>query len=281
MIASIPSPSRGVIELGPLELHAYGLMIALGVVAAVTIASRRLEARDGDGNLIGSLAVWAVPAGLVGARLYHVVTDWHRFDDGEWVDAFKIWQGGLGIWGGIALGTLVGAFLARRRGHAIAPLLDVVAPALPVAQAIGRWGNWWNQELFGRPTDLPWALEIDPENRPDGYARFDTFHPTFLYESLWLLLTAAAVVWVERRWPDRLRPGRLFALYVAIYTFGRFWFEGIRIDEASELWGLRVNEWVSAVVFLVSTAIVVTGVRRQPDRPAAPVDPAGAAPPAR
>ena len=280
MIASIPSPSSGVIELGPLELHAYGLMIALGVVAAVALASRRLEARGGDPNLVSAIAVWALPAGLVGARLYHVITDWHRFDDGDWADAFKVWEGGLGIWGGIALGTLVGAFVARRRGERIAPLLDVVAPALPVAQAVGRWGNWWNQELFGRPTELPWALEIDPEKRPDGYGRYETFHPTFLYESLWLLLTAAVVLWVERRWPGRLRPGRLFALYVAVYTFGRFWFEGIRIDEASQLWGLRVNEWVSAAVFLVSAAFVVAGIRRD-RRPADEDAPAGAVPPGR
>lgn len=250
-------------------------MIALGVVAAVAIASKRLERRGGDPSLISTIAIWAVPGGLVGARLYHVITDWYRFDDGEWLDAFKIWEGGLGIWGGIAGGTLVGAWVARRRGASVLALMDVVAPALPVAQAIGRWGNWFNQELFGRPTDLPWALEIEPSKRPDGFERFDTFHPTFLYESLWCLFTAAVCIWVERRWPGRLKPGRLFAVYVAVYTFGRFWFEGIRIDDASQLFGLRVNEWVSALVCLVAVAFVVTGRRRPaPDRPVTADEPA-------
>ena len=238
-------------------------MIALGVVAAVTLASRRLEARGGDGGAIAAIATWAVPAGLVGARLYHVATDWWRFDDGEWLDAFKIWEGGLGIWGGVAGGVAAGAWAARRRGLAVPPLLDVVAPALPVAQAIGRVGNWFNQELFGGPTTLPWAVRIDPSERPDGYEGFATYHPTFLYELLWNLTVAVLVVGVERRWPGRLRPGRLFAVYVAGYTFGRFWIERLRIDSATQVFGARVNEWVAAGVFVAAAAIIVTG-RRDP-----------------
>jgi prolipoprotein diacylglyceryl transferase len=262
VLASIPSPSRGVIPLGPLDLHAYGLMIAMGVVAAVSLASHRLEARGGDPGLISSIAIWAVPGGLIGARLYHVATDWYRFDHGHWLDVFKVWEGGLGIWGGVLGGVLVGAWVARRRDASVPMLMDVVAPALPVAQAIGRWGNWFNQELFGKPTTLPWGLRIDPSHRPAGYERFSTFHPTFLYESLWCLLTAGVCIWVERRWPGRLKPGRLFAVYVAVYTFGRFWWERMRIDDATHVLGLRINEWVSAIVCLGAVAFVVTGLRK-------------------
>ena len=279
MFAYIPSPSNGVLQLGPLRLHAYGLMIALGVVAAVTIASRRLEARGGDGATISSIALWAVPGGLVGARLYHVATDWWRFDNGHWLDAFKVWEGGLGIWGGVAGGVLTGAWVARRRGLAVAPLLDIVAPAIAVAQAIGRLGNWFNQELFGRPTSVPWAVRIDAAKRPDGYERFATYHPTFLYELLWNLTVAAIVVGVERRWPGRLKPGRLFAVYVAGYTFGRFWIERMRIDTATHVLGLRINEWVAAAVFAAAVVVIVTG-RRTPAAPDA-VHAAAAQPAAR
>lgn len=256
--ASLPSPSSGTIELGPLNLTAYGLMIALGVVAAVWLAQRRWAARGGDPDDIVTIAMWAVPAGLVGARLYHVITDWQRFR-GEWLDALKIWEGGLGIPGGIALGTAVGLIVARRLGIRLPVILDAAVPALPLAQAIGRWGNWWNQELFGRPTDLPWGLEIDPANRPPEHADAATFHPTFLYESLWNLALVGLLVWVDRR--GLLARGYLFALYAAGYGVGRLVMEWLRVDEASLVAGVRVNVWVSLALVVVGGALVVRGWR--------------------
>ncbi len=259
LLASIPSPSRGIVHLGPLPLRAYALCILAGVFAAVTLAGKRWVARGGDERTIADLAVWAVPAGLIGARLYHVITDYQLYTDDP-LGAFKIWEGGLGIWGGVAAGAGVGLWAAHRRHLNLPILLDVVAPAIPLAQAIGRWGNWFNQELFGRPTSLPWGLRIDAANRPPGYGQFQTFHPTFLYESLWCLVVVAIVLAVERR--RVLRPGRLFAVYVAAYTFGRFWFELLRIDSAHRIGGLRINDWVSVVVFLAAMVLVVTGRRR-------------------
>jgi prolipoprotein diacylglyceryl transferase len=240
-------------------------MIALGVIAAVWLADRRARERGFPPNVIGELAVWAVPAGIVGARLYSVITDPQRLD--SWVDAFKIWEGGLGIWGGIALGTAVGLFVAHRRGYDTKLLLDVVAPALPLAQAIGRWGNWFNQELFGRPSRLPWALKIDLSHRPAGYERFATFHPTFLYECLWDLTDVLIVLVAERKL--RLRKGYLFAVYVAAYTFGRVFTEWMRIDETHRFLGLRVNDWTSIVVFLGAMAVLVWR-GRAPDAEPAP-----------
>ena len=266
MIASIPSPSSGVLELGPLSLRAYGLCIALGALAGVKLASVRQDRRGGPPGLVESIAWWAVPAGLVGARLYHVATDWNRGDPSFADDPariVRIWEGGLGIWGGVAVGALVGCIVAARRGARPLRLLDVAAPAIPLAQAIGRFGNWFNQELFGRPTDLPWGLSIDVENRPARYAGFETFHPTFLYEALWCLAVAGAVLAVERR--RRLKPGQLFALYVALYTVGRWAIETLRIDEATEVAGFRVNELVAPAVGLLAVlAFVLLGRRDEP-----------------
>jgi prolipoprotein diacylglyceryl transferase len=254
MLAYIPSPSSGALHLGPLQLRAYGLMIALGVVAAVKVASDRWVAKGGRAEDMTAVATWGVPAGLVGARLYHVATDYLRFQ-GRWLHAFAIWEGGLGIWGGVALGALVGWIVARRRGCDATAMLDAVAPAIPLAQAIGRLGNWFNQELFGKPSTLPWALKIDPSHRPDGYLDQATFHPTFLYESLWNLLVVALVLWADRRW--NLTRGRLFALYVAAYTVGRFWIEAMRIDDAHHVLGLRLNDWTSIVVFLAALVFLL------------------------
>jgi len=234
-------------------------MIALGVLAAVWLVGRRFAARGYSPDHATGLAMWAVPAGVVGARLYHVITDWQKFR-GNWGDAFKIWEGGLGILGAVVLGSLAGLAYLRRHDIPYSVGLDVAAPALPLAQAIGRWGNWFNQELFGRPTDLPWGLEIDPVHRPEQYADVETFHPTFLYESLWNLGGVALLLWIDRR--RILGPGRLFAAYLAIYSIGRLWIEALRVDEASEIAGLRVNLWVFSVVLAASLAAVVTGLRR-------------------
>jgi prolipoprotein diacylglyceryl transferase len=254
-VASLPSPPGDAIHIGAFQLRAYGLCIALGVLAAIWIAQRRWSDRGGDPNDISRLAGWSVLAGLVGARLYHVITDHQRFE-GRWLHAFAIWEGGLGIPGGLIAGVLTGAWIAHRRGLPVAQLLDVVAPAIPVAQAIGRLGNWFNQELFGRPTNLPWGLRIDPEHRPAGYAHIATYHPTFLYEALWNLALAGLLILYERRHPGA-RPGRLFALYVAGYALGRLWIEALRIDPASRIAGLRVNIWVSIVALAVSAAWLV------------------------
>ena len=198
LVASIPSPGFSVLHLGPLTLRLYGLCIAVGVIAAVTISSRRWAARGGNPDDIGTIALWAVPAGVIGARLYHVATDWKTYS-GNWGQAFNITNGGLGIPGGVALGVIVGIIVVKKKGLPVAPLLDVVAPAIPVAQAIGRLGNWFNQELFGRPSTLPWALRIDPEHRPPGYEQFATFHPTFLYEALWTLALAGLLVGIDKK----------------------------------------------------------------------------------
>jgi prolipoprotein diacylglyceryl transferase len=247
------------VSLGPLELRGYGLMIALGVLAAVWLAQRRWGARGGDPEDIVSIAMLAVPAGLVGARLYHVATDWQSYQ-GRWIDAFKIWQGGLGIPGGIALGVVVGLYAAHRRGIRIPVVLDAATPALPLAQAIGRWGNWFNQELFGRPTDLPWGLEIDPARRPAQYVDEPTFHPTFLYESLWNLALCVFLIWLDRT--GRLKTGRLFPAYVAGYFVARLGLELLRVDPASLLLGVRVNVWVSIIGIVAGFAFVLTGRRR-------------------
>lgn len=262
LIASIPSPGTDALELGPLTLRLYGALIALGIVAAVTITQRRWSARGHSPDDITAVAVWAVPFGVVGARLYHVITDNERYRD-NWLEAFEIWSGGLGIWGAIAGGALGVIIAARRLSMPLLELADAVAPGLLVAQAIGRLGNWFNQELFGRPTDLPWALEIDPEHRPAEYADVATFHPTFLYEALWNLALAGALIWLlPRVWPQR-RPGTTFALYVVGYTFARLWIELVRIDPASEVLGQRVNVWVSLLV-MVGGLVAVVRLQRRP-----------------
>ena len=271
-VASIPSPSSNAIHIGPLQLRAYGLMIALGVIAAVWLAGRRLEVLHiGTREDMAAIALWAVPAGVVGARAYHVLTDWKSFR-GDWWRAFKIWEGGLGIWGGIALGVVVGLAVARRRGIPTLALLDAATPALPLAQAIGRLGNWFNQELFGKPTDLPWGLEVSrTKTISAGYPPGTLFHPTFLYESLWNIALCIFLLAYDRaRRQDRnpLKPGSLFALYVAGYTFARFFIERLRIDRAYKLAGLRVNEWVSAAVFVAAVLYLVTMGRARAVAPA-------------
>jgi prolipoprotein diacylglyceryl transferase len=235
-------------------------MIALGVILSVRIAGKGLERRGaGTTDDLGAVAMWAVPAGVVGSRLYHVITDWERFS-GHLVDIAKVWQGGLGIWGGIALGVPVGMWAAKRRGLDVSVVATCSAPAIAAAQAVGRWGNWFNQELFGRPTSLPWALRVDAAKAIDaGYAAGTTFHPTFLYESMWCALLCVALLAIDRH--CNLRPGRLFYLYAAGYTVMRFFIEGLRIDPAHHAGGLRLNQWVSLVVFVVATSAFALQVR--------------------
>ena len=254
VLASIPSPSSGTLELGPLTIHMYGLMLLAGIAACVWITGRRCVARGGDWDLIFRVAVWGVGFGIVGARLYHVATSWDELPD-HWWGPFAVWEGGLGIWGGIGAGVLAGSVIARRAGVSVAALLDAAAPGLLVAQAIGRVGNWWNQELFGEPTDRPWGLEIDAAHRPDDYIFNSTFHPTFLYEALWNLGAAALLLVLDRFY--RFKPPALFALYVALYSAFRFYLEQLRIDPSKELAGMRVNAWVALIVFVVAAAFFV------------------------
>ncbi|CAL9416663.1 prolipoprotein diacylglyceryl transferase [Streptomyces sp. enrichment culture] len=265
-LAFIPSPSASEIHLGPLPLRGYALCIILGVFVAVWLGGRRWVARGGQPGTVADIAVWAVPFGLVGGRLYHVVTDYQLyFGEGrDPVDALRIWDGGLGIWGAIALGALGAWIGCRRRGIALPAYADAVAPGIVLAQALGRWGNWFNQELFGRPTDLPWALKIDPAHRPVDTPDVGTYHPTFLYESLWCVGVALLVIWADRRF--KLGHGRAFALYVAAYTVGRFWIEYMRVDDAHHVLGMRLNNWTAIVVFLAAVAYIVISAKKRPGR---------------
>ena len=243
LFAEIPSPGSNSIHLGPLALNAYGLMIALGVIAGVWLFGRRLEERSlATRDVASQIALWSVAAGVLGARAYHVVTDWDRFEH-DLADIPKLWEGGLGIPGGLLAGIPTGIWVATRHGLRAADAATCAAPAVPLSQAIGRWGNWFNQELFGRPSELPWALEIDSDHLPENYPPGTTFHPAFLYESLWNLALCGALVWVDRRWS--IGRGGLLALYVMGYGIGRVWVEGLRIDPADEIGGLRLNQWVA------------------------------------
>jgi prolipoprotein diacylglyceryl transferase len=260
VIASIPSPGSGTLDLGPFEIHLYGLTLLVAIAVATAVTGRRWVARGGDWDLIFRCAVWGVAAGIVGARFYHLVTSWDEVPD-EWWGPAAIWKGGLGVWGGIAAGCLAGGIVAKRAGADVWLLADCLAPGLLLAQAVGRLGNWWNQELFGSPTDLPWGLEIDPGNRPIEHLDAATFHPTFLYEALWNVLAAALLVFVlERR--VRPRPPGLFAAYIALYCFGRFWVELLRVDDAHELAGLRINAWVSLLGLVAGIVWYVLSQRR-------------------
>jgi prolipoprotein diacylglyceryl transferase len=251
LLASIPSPDSGVIDLGPIPLHAYGLLLAIGVLVAAWIAERRWVERGFDAKAFNDMAVWIVVGGVVGARVYHVISDYQLFTD-DWLRAFQIWKGGLSIWGVIGGGIIAVIVMTRIKHVGTLALMDCIAPGLLAAQVIGRWGNYFNQELFGGPTDLPWALEISPDKRPAGYLDVATFHPTFLYESLFCLALLGVLLAVERR--VRLRQGQMTALYLATYTFGRIFFEHLRIDPSNEIAGIRVNSFVSAAVCIGSVA---------------------------
>jgi prolipoprotein diacylglyceryl transferase len=253
--AFIPSPPSNGVHIGPFFVHAYGLAYIAAVLAAIAITQRRWRALGGDPALVQEVALWAFPAGLIGGRLYFVATSWNEVPR-HWWGPFAVWQGGLGIWGGIAAGTLVGIWVLRRRKADIPLFLDAAAPALLVAQAIGRVGNYFNQELFGGPTTLPWGLEIDPAHRPAAYANDATFHPTFLYEIVWNLLLAAALVQLGRR--RTIRPPGIFALYVAGYSLGRIGEELLRVDPAHHILGLRLNFFVATLLFVAGLAWFAT-----------------------
>ena len=259
--SGIPSPSTGVWYLGPIPLRAYGIVIAVGMIVGVWWTARRYRARGGDPDVLYDVAMWAIPIGIIGARLYHVVTSPEAYfgpGGDPWLIP-QIWRGGLGIWGGVGAGAL-GAFLAvKRAGVRFGPIADSLAPALLVAQAIGRWGNWFNQELFGGPTTLPWGLQIDAAHLPAGYAPGTLFHPAFLYECLWNLAAAALIVWLDRR--RRFAAGQVFGLYLMAYTLGRAWIEMLRIDDAHTFGGLRLNVWTSLLVFAVGAVLFVIAGR--------------------
>ncbi len=264
--AFIPSPSQGVWHLGPFPVRAYALCIIAGIIFAAWLTDRRWVARGGSKGTVADISVWAVPFGIVGGRIYHVITSWKPYfgSGGHPWDAFKIWEGGLGIWGAVAFGA-VGAYIGcRRQGVVLPPFGDALAPGLAVAQAMGRWGNYFNQELFGKPTTLPWGLKIDLAHRPQGYEQFATFHPTFLYESIWCLIVAVVLVKADQRF--QLGHFRVFLLYGALYTAGRFWFELLRIDDANHILGLRVNTWVSSIIFAASVAGFIWSMRHRPGR---------------
>ena len=272
LVAAIPSPTSGVWHLGPFPIRAYALCILAGIVVAVWITGRRLVDRGHVKEKAVDISAWAVPFGIVGGRIYLVITTPEPYfgQGGHPLKALYIWEGGLGIWGAIALGA-VGAWIgARRHGVPFLDYVDAAAPGVAVAHAMGRWGNWFNNELYGRATDLPWGLTIHEWDQAAGHAVRDasgkavvlgTYHPTFLYEALWLLILALFLVLVDRRWA--LRKGQLFGLYVAGYPVGRIVFELMRSDFANTIFGVRVNVWTSILVFLLGVAIVWSGRRRE------------------
>ena len=272
---TLPSPTQGVWQLGPLPVRAYALCILLGIIAAIWLTDRRWRARGGRPGTVGDIAAWAVPFGIVGGRLYHVITSWQPYfgPGGHPVEALYIWQGGLGVWGAIALGG-VGAWIgARRAGVLLPPFAEAAAPGIVLAQGIGRLGNWFNNELYGGPTTLPWGLKIYQWDSAAGHAVrgpdgrplvLGTFHPTFLYELLWDVGIAVALILLGRRF--RFGHGRLFALYVLLYTIGRFWIEALRVDPANRILGLRLNLWTSVLVGLGALVYLVVSARLHPGR---------------
>jgi prolipoprotein diacylglyceryl transferase len=255
----IPTPTVSKFELGFLTIHFYALCILLGIAAALIIGKVRYQDRGGNAAEITDVAFFTIPIGIIGGRFYHVVTTPERYfgKGGSPLDSLKIWEGGLGIWGAAAFGTLAGylAFRSRKRSQSFGVFADSFAPGILIAQGIGRFGNWFNGELFGRPTNLPWGLEIPLNQRPIGYLNFSTFHPTFLYEAIWCFAGAAIISNTKLL---RIRAtGDVFVSYIAIYCLGRTWIEALRIDPAHQIFGVRLNVWVSAVGFMVSLAYLL------------------------
>jgi prolipoprotein diacylglyceryl transferase len=271
VLASIPSPSQGVFHVGPFTIHMYGVMLLLAIAACIWLTGRRWVRWGGDWDLVYRVALWGVIFGIVGARLYHDLTSWNQDPaiHAHWWGFAAVWQGGLGIWGAIPFGLAAGAFVVKRSGNSVTLFMDAVAPGLLLAQGIGRWGNYWNQELYGKPTSLPWGLEIDQAHRQPGYENHATFHPTFLYEFTWDIIGVFVLLWIDRRFKIR-RPG-LFILYVIWYTTFRTYEEVLRIDPSNHFAAMRVNFWVSLGVWIVSVLLFIWWqFLREPSQPKAP-----------
>lgn len=264
MLTAIPSPSINVIPLGPVSIHFYALAILAGILAAWKIGDRRYVRWGGPEDVSIDVAVWMVLFGIVGARIYHVITtpDPYWGPNGDPLKALRIWEGGLGIWGGIAAGAVGGFIALHRRGLRFAPFADAVAPGVLIAQAVGRFGNYFNQELFGGPTDLPWGLRIDDAHLPAGYPSGTLFHPTFLYEAIWCVAMAGILLALEKKF--RFKGGQTTLMYVILYVLGRVWIENMRIDTAQIVWGLQLNVWTSLIVLVAAVLIflVLTKLRR-------------------
>ena len=267
MHALIPSPSSSQFSIGPATFHFYALCIIAGIATAIWLGRKRYSANGGLADDVSEAAIWAVPFGIIGGRIYHVITSPQKYfgSDANPVDALRIWQGGLGIWGAISFGAF-GAYIYFRTHKttlSFPHFLDALAPGVVIAQAMGRVGNWFNQELFGKPTSLPWGLEIDLVNRPDGYENYSTFHPTFLYEALWCLVVAYLLLKLPMFFKRIVKnKGDVFALYICGYTVGRLWIEAIRIDDANYVLGLRLNIWVSLIVISSSAMYLIRSNRR-------------------
>ena len=270
MLSSIPTPSNSVIGIGPLTIHYYALCIILGVAAAIWLGDKRFRRFASNSpqsiGVVADVAIYAVPAGIIGGRIYHVITSPAQYfgANGRPLDALKIYEGGLGIWGAISLGALVAWVAYRKRSQSFELpsfrlFLDALAPGILIAQAIGRIGNWFNGELFGKPFSGPWALEIPLSKRPTGYLQYETFHPTFLYEAIWCLLVAAMLIWLT----PKLKAGQGFAIYVALYCVGRFAIESLRIDDANTILGLRLNIWTALIVGLFASAVAIRFARQK------------------
>ena len=265
----IPTPSSSTLELGFFTIHYYALCILLGIFVAIWITKKRYQALGGDPNDVSDLAIYAIPSGIIGGRIYHVLTSPQKYfgEGGSPVAVLKIWEGGLGIWGAIALGALVAFIYFQKKSVSLtfAKFLDSVAPALLLAQAIGRFGNWFNGELFGRPTEVLWALEIPPEKRPTGFENFMTFHPTFLYEAIWCSIVAVFIM--RSKFIRKISgTGAVFIFYAASYSFGRLFIEAIRIDDANEILGLRLNIWVSVAIFIGASTLFLRKLAKIPKK---------------
>jgi prolipoprotein diacylglyceryl transferase len=266
LLIAFPTPTQSALEIGPLTIHYYALCIITGIAVAIWLSDKRFRTQTVNGkSVVSEVAITAVPAGIIGGRIYHVISSPADYfgANGEPLDALKIWQGGLGIWGAISLG-LLGAYLRYRSLQkridlpSFTVFADALAPGILFAQAIGRFGNWFNGELFGRPLDAWWALDVPPKYRPSGFSEFESFHPTFLYEAIWCVVVAVVLI----KFGKSLRSGQVFAAYVFAYCFGRFFIELIRIDSANTIAGLRVNVWVSVLVGIGAALIFARGSRK-------------------
>lgn len=258
----IPSPSQGVWWVGPIPLRAYGIIIVIGMMVALSLARKRYIQRGGDGELLYDLAVWVIPLGIVGARLYHVFANSHYYfaSATRMAEIPRIWEGGLAIWGGIIVGCTTCVVVLRRKEVQIAPLADAVAPTILLAQGIGRWGNYFNQELFGSPTTLPWGLQIDDAHLPAGYASGTLFHPTFLYESVWNIVACFVIIALDRRFS--FKGGQVMCLYFMAYAPIRIFTETLRLDPAYEFFGIRQNALMSMIALVLAIAAFVLFGRR-------------------